>query len=105
MKRSRRVGTITCGILLILFGILFLVHMFWPLLSLRTIMKLWPLILVALGSEMIAATLKKEQEQEEILKYDKGAVFLVILLAGFAVGMGIIECCMSYALQYGTIYY
>ena len=58
--RERRVGSITCGILMIVFGILFLVHMFYPHLSLGTIMKLSPLILVALGGEIIAANRKQE---------------------------------------------
>ncbi len=72
----------------IMFGILFLVHMFYPPLSLRTIMKLWPLVLIALGSEMVAANRNREEGREEILKYDKGAVFLVFLLTCFAAGMG-----------------
>lgn len=37
--REKRIGSVTCGILMIMFGILFLVHMFYPPLSLRTIMK------------------------------------------------------------------
>lgn len=103
--RERRVGSITCGILMIVFGILFLVHMFYPPLSLGTIMKLWPLVLVALGVEMIAANRKQEEDTEEILKYDKGAVFLVFLLACFAAGMGLLEYFMDFYAQYGAVYY
>ena len=40
-----------------------------------------------------------------MLKYDKGAVFLVILLACFSVGMGILEYGMDYYAQYGIAYY
>lgn len=87
---TRRVGSITCGILLILFGSLFLVHMFWPALSLEVIMKLWPLILIALGCEMLISNIRKEN-QEEVLRYDKGAIALVILLSLFALGMGMME--------------
>ena len=65
-KRTHRIGSISCGIALILFGILFLVHMFYPPLSLRTIMKLWPLVLIALGSEMVAANRNREEGREEI---------------------------------------
>ena len=57
--RTRRVGSITCGILMILFGILFMVHMFYPPLSLEIIMKLWPLILIALGGELLASNMKR----------------------------------------------
>lgn len=103
--RERRVGSITCGTLMIVFGILFMVHMFYPPLSLGTIMKLWPLILIALGVEMIAASRKREEDGEEILKYDKGAVFLVFLLACFAAGMGLLEYLMNFYAQYGVVYY
>lgn len=103
--RVRKVGSITCGILMIFFGILFMVHMFYPPLSLGTIMKLWPLILIALGGEMIASNIKRGEEKEEILKYDKGAIFLVFLLACFSAGMGILEYCMNFYTQYGAVYY
>lgn len=103
--RERRIGSITCGILMILFGLLFLVHMFYPPLSLRTIMKLWPLVLIALGSEMVAANRNREEGREEILKYDKGAVFLVFLLTCFAAGMGLLEYCMDFYARYGVVYY
>ncbi len=73
--RTRRVGSITCGILMIFFGILFMVHMFYPPLSLEVIMRLWPLILIALGGELIASNIRKADDSEEILKYDKGAIF------------------------------
>ena len=103
--RTRRVGSITCGILMILFGILYMVHMFYPPLSLEIIMKLWPLILIALGGELLASNMKKGEGQEEILRYDKGAIFLVFLLACFAAGMGILEYCMNFYAQYGVVYY
>ncbi|MCI9083139.1 MAG: hypothetical protein HFI70_12785 [Lachnospiraceae bacterium] len=98
--RSRRVGSITCGILMIFFGILFMVHMFYPPLSLEVIMRLWPLILIGLGGELIASNIRKEGETEEILKYDKGAIFLVFLLTGFAVFMGMVEVFMNYTVRY-----
>lgn len=98
--RTRRVGSVTCGILMIFFGILFMIHMFYPPLSLEVIMRLWPLIFICLGSEMVASNLHREEEKEEILKYDKGAVFLVFLLAAFAVFMGMIESFMNYAVMY-----
>lgn len=94
--RTRRVGSVTCGSLLIIFGVLFMVHMFYPPLSLEVIMKLWPLILIALGTEMILSNTKRNQENE-ILKYDKGAIFLVILLACFSIIMGITEYYMNLA--------
>ena len=103
--RVRRVGSVTCGILMIFFGILFMVHMFYPPLSLGVIMKLWPLILISLGGEMIASNFRQGEGGDEILKYDKGAILLVLLLACFAVGMGVLEYCMEYYAQYGVVYF
>ncbi len=74
-----------------------MVHMFYPALSLALIMKLWPLILIALGSEMLISNIRRGDGQEEVLKYDGGAIFLVFLLTCFAVAMGMIEWFMSYA--------
>ncbi len=102
--RTRRVGSVTCGGLMVFFGILFLVHMFYPPLSLGLIMKLWPLILVSLGCEMIAATLRQPEGKGMVLQYDKGAVFLLVLLGCFAAGMGVLECFMDYAVRYGRVY-
>lgn len=101
--RTRRVGSITCGVLLIVFGILFLIHMICPALSLSFILKLWPLMLVALGAEMIIANLHHSSEENEALKYDKGAIFMTFLLMCFAMGMGVMEYCMEYYVRYGCI--
>ncbi len=103
--RVRRVGSVTCGILMIFFGILFMVHMFYPPLSLGVIMKLWPLILISLGGEMVVSNIRQGEGGDEILKYDKGAILLVLLLACFAVGMGVLEYCMEYYAQYGVVYF
>lgn len=102
--RTRRVGSITCGSMMIIFGMLFLVHMFYPALSLTVIMKLWPVILIALGAEMILANLHRSQEETEVLKYDKGAILITFLLTCFAMVMGIVEYSMEYYINYGYIY-
>lgn len=51
--KTRRVGSLTCGALLIIFGVLFMVHMFVPALKYEFIIKFWPVILIALGVEML----------------------------------------------------
>lgn len=102
--RTRRVGSITCGCMLIVFGILFLIHMVCPALSLAFIIKLWPVVLVALGAEMIFANLHQASEEKEVVKYDKGAIFITFLLMCFAMGMGIVEYCMEYYVRFGYIH-
>lgn len=92
--RTRRVGSITCGVVLILFGVLFLLHMVMPALTYDFIFRLWPLILVFLGAEILLSNLKKTKEA---MKYDGGAILLIIVLAFFSMIMGAAEFAMANA--------
>lgn len=99
--RVHRVGTITCGSTLIVSGILFLVHMIIPVISYEFIFRLWPCILIMLGIEVLIGNYKKE----DVFVYDKGAVFLLVVLAIFAMIMGFAEYCMTCVdVQTGGIY-
>lgn len=80
-----RVGTITLGLSLILFGILFLLHLFFPSLNYQTIFHIWPCIFILLGIEVLLGCKKKQ------FVLDKGAVFLLIVLALFAMFMGVMD--------------
>ncbi len=95
--RVRRVGSITCGMLLILFGVLFFLHMVVPAITFSFIFRLWPLILIFLGVEMLAANIKRE---DTVLKYDLGAIAVVAILAVFAMGMGVAEFCLEHGAGY-----
>lgn len=87
--KTRRVGAITCGIILIITGILCLIHIFYPPLSYEYILKGWPVILISLGGEMLAANLAGNEDVK--IKYDTGAVILMFILVIFAVCMGALE--------------
>lgn len=89
--KSRRVGTLTLGICLIIFGILFLVHMILPALSYGFIFRLWPCIFIVLGVEILLSTRSQNVE----FRYDKAAIFLVIVLTFFAMGMACADWCMQ----------
>ena len=95
--RSRRVGSITCGIVLIVFGILFILHMLMPVITYTFIFRFWPLILIFLGVEILLSNIKKT---ETAMKYDIGAILLIIILAIFSMGMGVVEFCMNHASVY-----
>lgn len=95
--RTRRVGSLTCGTLLILFGVLFILHMLIPAVTFTFIFKLWPLILIFLGIEILLSNIRKTEQK---LTYDTGAIFLVIILAFFSLGMGVAEFCISHAPMY-----
>ncbi len=83
MIKGKRVGTFTAGITLIGFGILFILHMFEPSLNYRLIFSLWPAILILLGIEILVSYFAGDAK----LRYDAGAVVLILILALFAMGM------------------
>ena len=60
--RTHRVGSITLGSALVLFGILFLVHLFVPVLTYEIIFHIWPCIFILLGIEILLANRKKNVE-------------------------------------------
>lgn len=90
--RTRRVGSLTCGVLLILFGTLFFLHILIPAITFEFIFRLWPLVLVFLGIEILISNLKG---WSGVMKYDVGAIVLVLILALFAMVMGAVEFCME----------
>ncbi len=98
MTKTHRVGTLTLGCILIFFGVLFLIHMFLPALSYEMIYRLWPCIFILMGLEVLAT--KFSGEKTEFI-YDKGAVFLLILMTFFAITMAFLDT----AFQYQQIYY
>ncbi|MDF2844988.1 MAG: hypothetical protein K0R00_3414 [Herbinix sp.] len=69
MTKTHRVGTITLGGMLITFGTLFLLRIFVTTISYHIIFKLWPIIFILLGIE--------------------------VLLSFFAMGMSIAEFAMT----------
>ena len=58
MKTTRRVGSLTCGIAMVGFGILFLLNTLFHVVDYTEIFSLWPLLLICMGAEMLAANWK-----------------------------------------------
>lgn len=85
--RIHKIGTITLGIILIIFGVLFLTHIFMPELSFVFIFKLWPMVFIILGLEILCSHFR----QDFTISYDFAAVALLFFLMAFAAGMGILE--------------
>lgn len=92
MVKTHRVGTITLGGLLVTFGVLFLLRIFLIDISYEIIFRLWPVIFIFLGIEILIANFKQKGEQ---LIYDKTAFFLIIILSFFAMGMSIVDFIIS----------
>lgn len=93
--RTHRVGTITVGLCMVGFGILFFLHTVFDQLDYRMIFSFWPLILIALGVELLLSNRSKEK-----LVYDKTAVFLLIVMTFFTIGLA----CVDVWMEMSTIY-
>lgn len=88
--RTHRIGSYTFGLTLIVYGVLFLVHIFAPAISYDFIFRLWPLMFISLGVEVIAGSRRESTH----FVYDKVAIVLLILLTIFAVFMAGVDCLM-----------
>ena len=99
--RSRRVGTLTLGISLIGAGILFAAHMFVPeLLSYYYIFRLWPVLLILLGIEVMIANINHKEEK---IIYDGWAVFVMILVMCLAAAMAGCQILLDHGIAKGYI--
>lgn len=90
--RSHRVGTVTAGLSMIVFGVLFLVYLLFDMLSYDVIFSLWPFMLVSLGIELLLSNFSKKS-----IVYDKAAVFLLVIMTLFVMGMAAADVCMEMA--------
>ena len=82
--RQRRIGTITLGVSLVLFGILFMIRIFGGVLNYTLIFHLWPLILVALGIEILYYICLSP---EKAGAYDFAVIIILIMIVFFAMCM------------------
>ncbi|HKL79923.1 MAG TPA: DUF5668 domain-containing protein [Mobilitalea sp.] len=92
--KQHKVGTITLGAMLILFGGMFLMRLFFPQLSYEIIFRLWPITFISLGIEILLSNFHQTQDR---LVYDKTAFALIIILSFFAMGMAIADISLQYA--------
>ena len=97
--RVRRIGTLTCGICLLSMGVLYLLKLVGITIGYLQILSLWPVILIGLGLEILTMGIRAES-----IIYDKGAIFLVIVMAVFAMGMGACEYFMETFADYVMMY-
>lgn len=86
-KPVHRVGTITFGCTLIIFGVLFLLHMIVPSFGYEFIFRLWPCILIFLGIEILVGHYK----EGSTFVYDKASIFLLVVLSFFSLVMASID--------------
>jgi hypothetical protein len=80
--RTHRVGAITAGLSMVVFGVLFILHLFIGSLDYVLIFRLWPIMLIGLGVELLISNYKSDQ-----VIYDKPAVVLLFITTLFAMSM------------------
>lgn len=97
MLKGRRVGTLTAGLVLIVFGLLFLAKLVFLHINYLVILSLWPIILVFLGAEVIISYVLNKEDK---LRYDGWAIALVIVLSFFAMFMAGSEFIINYLHQH-----
>lgn len=93
--RTRRVGSVTFGLTLILFGILFLIHTVIPSLHYEMIFQFWPVVFVLLGIEILVENHKSNANQCKFV-YDFPAILMLVVMLLFAMVMAVAEFSMRY---------
>lgn len=91
----RRVGSVTFGITLICYGILFLIRIFVPALPYHFIFQCWPVVFILLGIEILVENHKCRTEAQKII-YDFAAIFMMAAMLLFAMIMAVIDYTMRY---------
>lgn len=99
-QRIRRVGSVTFGLTLILFGVLFLVNIMLPTLHYEMIFRLWPVVFIFLGIEILVENHRTNAEKCRFV-YDFPAIIMLVLLLLFAMMMAAVD----YAFTYQNLYY
>lgn len=97
MSRVHRVGTMTLGITLLLFGGLFLVHLFLPTLTYSIILQCWPVVFILLGIEVLIASIGINKVS---IVYDKAGIAITAVLIVFTMGVAFTSMCFEYATKH-----
>ena len=88
--KTKRVGTISMALVLILFGIILLLSQFALVSAFELFTKLWPFILIILGLEILYYAYVSKEEVK--IKYDVLSIFVVIFILLINIGIyGLME--------------
>lgn len=95
----RRIGSVTFGITLLCYGVLFLIHIFVPMLKYQYIFRCWPVIFILLGCEILVENRIAKTRDCKIV-YDFAAVLMLGIMLLFAMIMAVID----FEIAYGPFY-
>lgn len=90
VQRTRRVGSVTFGLTLILFGVLFLIHIVLPTLHYELIFRLWPVVFIILGAEILLENRRSNAEKCRFI-YDFPAIIMLAMMLLFAMVMAAVD--------------
>lgn len=90
--KTHKVGSITFGSILIIFGTLFLLNTIFHMISYEAILKVWPIVFIGLGIEVLIAHIKCKEN----FVYDWAAVWLMMITVLFGMGMSVLEMTIRY---------
>lgn len=96
--KTRRVGSVTLGITMVCFGILFLIHIFCPKLDYTVIFQCWPVTFIILGLEILVCN-KRDGERDTRYIYDFAAIIMLILMLIFAMIMAAVEFAIEHSMM------
>ena len=85
--KSKKIGVLTLGVSLVVFGVLFLLRAFFPALSYISVLKFWPVVLILLGLEVLIAALLPQKEGAPRTSVDVASVVLLFLTLFIACGL------------------
>ncbi|MBQ7863241.1 MAG: hypothetical protein IJ353_02115 [Lachnospiraceae bacterium] len=90
--RSHRVGSVTAGLTMVGYGVMFFLRLFLDMVDYQTMFSLWPVMLILLGLELLISNFSTKK-----IVYDKAAIFLLIVMTFFAMGMAVADLCFKWA--------
>ncbi|MDR0530678.1 MAG: DUF5668 domain-containing protein [Oscillospiraceae bacterium] len=84
--RGKKIGVLTLGVSLVLFGVLFLLRLALPWFDYIRVLQFWPVVLILLGVEVLLAALLPRKEGQP-MKVDAASVVLLFLTLFLACGL------------------
>lgn len=63
---AKRVGSVTLGLTLVVFGVMFLLSAFIKRFNYLDVIKFWPVIFISLGIEMLVHAFSKDAEKTKL---------------------------------------
>ena len=96
--KERRIGTFSLGVVLLVYGVLFLISTYVKSFSFYFVFRLWPFIFIVLGVEISYSAVRYKEEN---YRYDFAAILLICILMIFAMSMG----GMDWLYQHGYEWY